>query len=261
MVMGDGKAHSAERVSGPYPLGKVTGVDIYANDAVVVRDGDPRTPEPGIRQEIVEFSAASRKRLAFVASNTEIEFHTMITLTYPGEYSNDGVQVKGNLREFLTWLKKDMGAYSYLWFLEFQQRGAPHFHILIDRKIRGRAMLDALRFRVSANWYQIVGSKDTKHLAAGTRVERIRKRDGARHYAVKYAQKTYQKIVPEAYRNVGRFWGCSVDVKPKPVAHVQCTEDDIRAQLEGWGYAPRDDRPVYRVLYNQADRFRREPTP
>lgn len=257
--MGYGEAHHSEREQGPYRLGPVKGVDVYRTDAVVVRDGDPRDPDPGIRQEITEFSAASRKRLAFVASNTDVEFVTMMTLTYPAEFSTDGEVVKRHLREFLTWLRKDIGRYSYLWFLEFQRRGAPHFHILIDRQFRSRGVLTALRFRVSAEWYQIVGSGDSRHLAAGTKVERIRKKEGARHYAVKYAQKTYQKIVPEEYRNVGRFWGASRDVKPKPIEHVRCTEDDIRGALDDWRYKPSDEHPLYRVLYNQAGRFRSHP--
>jgi len=111
------------------------------------------------------------------------------------------------------------------------------------------------RFRCSASWYRFVGSGDEKHLAAGTRVERLRKQDGARRYAVKYAGKMKQKHVPKDFRNVGRFWGCSRAVVPAPEAEVQCTEDDIRGLLEGWEYAPDEERTLYRVLYNQADRF------
>jgi len=241
-------------------LGRVKGVEVYRNDAVVKREGDPRPIEPGIRGVITEFSDASRKRLAFVASNTAIDFQTMITLTYPGEFTTDGEEVKRHLREFLTWLRKDIGRYSYLWFLEFQRRGAPHFHILIDRKFRGTELLRGLRFRVSSNWYRIVDSGDARHVAAGTRVEKVRKADGARFYAVKYAQKMYQKQVPAEYQSVGRFWGCSRDVKPEPEAFVRCTEDDVRGALEDWRYAPSAERPIYRVLYNQGDRFRNRST-
>lgn len=258
--MGDAKAHSGVPPVSTCTLGKVEGVEVYRNDAVVKRAGDPRRIEPGVRGVITEFSDASRKRLAFVASNTDVDFQTMITLTYPGEFSTDGSEVKRHLREFLTWLRKDIGRYSYLWFLEFQKRGAPHFHILIDRKFRGTQLLRSLRFRVSANWYAIVGSGDTRHLAAGTRVEKIRKVNGARFYAVKYAQKMYQKQVPAAYQSVGRFWGCSRDVKPHPEAFIRCTEDDLRGALEDWRYAPSAERPIYRVLYNQGDRFRHRGT-
>lgn len=204
------------------------------------------------------FSRKSRERLRFVAQNTSVRFRNMITLTYPREYPKDGKLVKWHLNAFLTWLRKDTKGCSYLWFLEFQARGAPHVHILFDTPFpRANADgLKAFRFRVSAAWYAIVGSKDTRHLSAGTRVERLRKPDGAARYATKYAMKMRQKCVPPEYRNVGRFWGASRDVKPEPEGFTRATEDDIREELAEWPWGPREDRPLYRTLYGQADRFR-----
>ena len=239
-----------------YWVGEVVGVEVYRNDVVVKRKGVAPDVKDRTRGEVTEFSARSRQRLAFVAANTECEFRTMITLTYPREYPSDGKQVKTHLHRFLTWLHRDRGKCSVLWFLEFQERGAPHVHILADFRIPRKSDLRrGLRFRVSGAWYRIVGSGDSRHLAAGTRTETIRKKDGARRYAVKYAMKMRQKRVPVGYRNVGRFWGCTRDVPPEPKQVLRCTEDDIRGVLEGWQYAPSDDRPLYRVLYNQAQRF------
>lgn len=123
---------------------------------------------------------------------------------------------------------------------------------MVPRDKQSRA---GLRFRVSSAWYRFVGSGDVRHLQAGTRVGRVRSLEGGRRYAVKYAMKMRQKVVPETYRNVGRFWGCTRDVPPKPLDVVRCTEDDIRGVMEGSKYAPREDRPVYRVLYNASERF------
>lgn len=241
-----------------YSIGKIVGVDVYKTDAVVRREGWPNGACPGIRRQITEFSEASRRRLAFVAQNTSVRFRQMITLTYPKDYPSDGKTVKRHLNRFLTWLRRDTGGCSYLWFLEFQKRGAPHIHIVFDTAYSRRNAdgYGQFRIRVSTTWYRIVGSGDSKHLAAGTRTERIRKPDGAARYATKYAFKMRQKTVPEGYRNVGRFWGASRDVKPEPERFVRATEDDIRGAIEQWEYAPSDDRPIYRVLYNQGDRFR-----
>jgi len=264
-----------------HPIPPIKGVKVYRQDVVVIREAGYGSPDPPTRGEILEFSKKSRKRLAFVACNTDVVFKTMITLTYPAEFPSDGKTVKNNLRAFLEWLTRDLGARpSYLWFLEFQKRGAPHFHLLIDWELpviwreetvnidghtitRKRPSQDHrdqvkwFRHRVSATWYRIVGSGDYKHLQAGTRTERIRKPDGAKRYATKYAYKMRQKAVPPEYRNVGRFWGCSKDVLPVPRQEHRCTEDDVRGTLEGWQYAPKADRPVYQVLYGVADRFTR----
>lgn len=238
------------------PIGNVTGIEIYRSDVVVKREGYAPPTKDRTRAPITEFSKKSRQRLAFVASNTDVCFRSMITLTYPGQYPFDGRQVKKHLNRFLLWFKRDTGRVSVLWFLEFQARGAPHIHILTDRMIPSTAQQrSGLRLRVSSAWYRIVGSGDLRHLSAGTRTERLRSLEGGRRYAVKYAMKMKQKVVPELYRNVGRFWGCTRDVAPKPLDELRCTEDDIRGVMEGSKYAPREDRPVYRVLYNAAARF------
>jgi hypothetical protein len=237
-------------------IGPVQAIEIYAKDVVVVRRGLCTKPEGTKRGEVKEFSEASRKRLAFVASNTSVTFRTMITLTYPKEFPGDGETVKKHLRRFLTWLQRDTGGCDYLWFFEFQQRGAPHIHILIDWPMpRDRDGTKAVRFRVAASWYRFASSGDAKHLKAGTRVEALRSPEGGAHYAVKYASKMRQKIVPKGFEKCGRFWGHTRRVKPEPLDTFHCTEDDVRGTLEGWQYAPPEDRPVYRVLYNQADRF------
>lgn len=241
----------------PVYLGNVVGVNVYRNDAEVVRKGRRLPVEYAPRREVTEFSWASRRRLAFVASNTSVTFRTFTHLTYPREFPCDGRQVKHNLNAFLVWFKRDRGVFSYLWFLEFQRRGAPHVHVLTSSQFpRGWQNAKSLRFRVSAQWYRIVGSGDSRHLGAGTRVARVRSHEGARRYAVKYSMKMEQKRVPSAYRNVGRFWGASRDVKPSPEGFVRCTADDIRGAIGDWEYRPGSDRWLWRVLYNQAVRFR-----
>lgn len=237
-------------------LGTVVAVQVYRNDVVVVRNGRGPDVVDAPRGEIAYFSRKSRQRLAFVAANTDVVFKTMITLTYPREYPSDGRSVKRHFNAFLTWLRRECGKPSYLWFLEFQRRGAPHIHLLVDWPLPlRRKPKSQFRFRVSATWYRLVASGDPRHLAAGTRSERIRLPDGAARYAVKYAHKMEQKTVPKGYRNIGRFWGCSRDVRPVLRSQYRCTEDDIRGVLENWPYAPADDRTLYRVLYGVSDRF------
>lgn len=237
-------------------IGPVTGIKLYRQDTVVVRKGSAPPPHIPERGDVTEFSKKSRQRLAFVATNTDVTFRTLITLTYPKEYPSDGKAVKVHLDNFLKWLRRETGQLSYLWFLEWQGRGAPHFHILTATPMpRTRQETKELRFRIAATWYRLVASKDIKHLDAGTRTERIRKERGARNYCVKYAFKMKQKSVPPGYRNCGRMWGASRDVTPICRQEVRCTEDDVRSILEGWRYEPDADRTLYSVLYGTASMF------
>jgi len=242
----------------PHGLPDVRGILLYKQDVVVLREPGLPHAQGGDRGSITEFSYQSRQRLAFVAANTPIRFRTMLTLTYPAEWETDGEKVKAHFRAFREWIARDIGSRpEYLWFLEFQERGAPHFHLLVDWPLS----LDVderkwFRWRVSVTWYRLVGSESIDHLIAGTRVERIRKVDGAARYGVKYALKMRQKAVPPGYQNVGRFWGCSRGVIPKPEQEVRCTEDDLRGVLEGWQYEPDEHTPLYTLLYGVADRVR-----
>jgi hypothetical protein len=211
-----------------WPVLPVVGVQVYRQDAVVVRRGVSRAGVYPGRADVKVFSRRSRQRLAFVASNTDIRFTSMLTLTYPRQFPNDGKDVKRNLNAFFAALRRRVPGVSVLWFLEFQRRGAPHIHILI----RGVRVYQAMQQWCSATWYRICDTGDARHLAAGTRLERIRKPNGARNYAVKYAHKMVQKRVPENYRNVGRFWGHSRDVKPVLRFEAECTNDDLIGALE-----------------------------
>jgi len=234
-------------------IGRVVGVQLYARDAVVIREGHAPTTHEQTRSEVTEFSDKSRARLAFVANNTTVTFRTMITLTYPKRYPKDGRTVKKHLREFLQRWRRFTGGASYLWFLEFQLRGAPHVHLLTDYPLpRRNPSRKAAKLWVSQQWYDICSSRDPKHLIAGTRTETIRNTENPGAYAVKYATKMEQKKVPEDYQNVGRFWGHTRDVKPQPFFDVACSEDDLRSALIGQPYQPPKDRPIWRVLYNKS---------
>jgi hypothetical protein len=240
--------------------GPIIGVRLYRRDVVTVRQG--RAPGAALdaatkRSDIMQFSYKSRKRLAFIVNNTRVTFVTMITLTYPSEFPCDGDVVKRHLNTFLTWLRKRCDRPSYVWFLEFQKRGAPHVHILIDYPLpREEDPRVDLFYTIARRWYEIVGSGDERHRAAGTRTERIRKPDGAARYALKYCYKMEQKAVPPGYRNVGRFWGCSRDVPPDEPRMIPMDEPVLRSIIADWEFSPDADTLVYQTLFGQADRFR-----
>lgn len=161
------------------------------------------------RGEIKGFSPSSASRMRRYLRTCEANYEVMVTLTYPFTYPVDGRTCKEQLRRFL----QELGRYaigktiqgqpfSAFWFIEFQERGAPHFHIFTNCKFP--------KEWIARRWYGIVGSDDARHLVAGTRIEAIRAgRHGARAYAGKYAAKQQQKEVPHGFALVGRFWGVS----------------------------------------------------
>ena len=243
----------------PFDPGPVTSIEIYKRDVVVRRQGRlhpgnrGEAPERGV---ITMLSRKSRQRLAFIANNTRVVFHTMVTLTYPREYPSDGKKVKAHLNTFLTWCRRRFDRPSYIWFLEFQRRGAPHIHLVFDWSLPQTIAEKKEAYQeIAQKWYSIVKSGDKRHLAAGTRTERIRKPDGAARYCLKYAYKMRQKSVPESYRNIGRCWGGSRDVTPKRYRTVMIDELSVRAIIADWEYSPNEDTLVYQTLFGCAERF------
>jgi hypothetical protein len=160
----------------------------------------------GKRGAITELSDKSRRRLSLVARNVE-GLTYLITLTYPDDYRAavpDGRVLKAHMAALRKRLvRRGIGG---LWFVEFQDRGAPHVHILTNGRVAG--------WLLSEWWYEVVRSGDEKHLRAGTGIERLRLKDGAARYASKYASKWEQKLVPAEFQEVGRMWGLFGGVRP-----------------------------------------------
>lgn len=226
-------------------------ISVYDNDVVVKYEREYyEPPKEYIKRNCIgEFTYKSRRRLAFIANNTPVRFVYMVTLTYPETYETDGKKVKYHFKVFKQWLSRKLKPLEVLWFLEFQRRGAPHYHMLIDR-IVPKDMFAG----ISQKWAKVVNSGDEKHVKAGTRVERLRTSDGGARYATKYAMKPYQKLVPENYQSVGRFWGHTKGVKPI----VRFTDglksrEQLYKKLQGWGYVDKLKYKDLSVLFGAGD--------
>lgn len=160
------------------------------------------------RSAITRFSKSSGMRMRRYLRGCDAEYKTMVTLTYPSTFPTNGKESKEHLRRFIQELRRnearkhpdDTERFSVFWFLEFQKRGAPHYHLFTTCFVPWSW--------VATTWYKIVGSENIYHLKAGTRTESLKKgRGGTISYASKYAVKMEQKTVPEEFENVGRFWG------------------------------------------------------
>ncbi len=167
----------------------------------------------GLRGSISAFSPQSRRRL--MRTWAALPWHELrgvafITLTYPGSavhVPTDGQVAKAHLKAFRKRWERRFGTCRGTWKLEFQRRGAPHFHLWVETP--EHVNLSALRLEVARWWWEIVGSEELSAFFAGTSVERARKHPAM--YAAAYAtkkSKEYQHFVPNEFANLGRWWGC-----------------------------------------------------
>jgi hypothetical protein len=181
-------------------------VKVYKRDVKIHFSpiGIPKIPKRtrNIRSSIIKFSKRSKRRLRFVIRNSEDIWKAFVTLTYPENFPCNGRETKKHLNVFLQYLRRKN--VKFTWVLEFQSRGAPHYHIIISGFIP--------KDELSQVWYRIVGSNDEKHLKAGTGIEAIKSKGHLYGYLSNYIKKLEQKNPPEGFKNVGRFWGASINL-------------------------------------------------
>jgi len=239
----------------------ITGIKQYPNGFAEVIRTPANNKKPlthAERGDILEFTYKSRRRMLFKLAQLDVYWQSFITLTYPGKYPKDGQEVKSDLNRFLSWYRRfwrepgfpqDGDRESppyYFWFLEFQpKRQAPHFHVITSKpdyrpkaiaciagqwanqmseKYNGPSILDGLNAREEALKVYKVHTYDKQ-------VAPIQSSDGALRYAAKYAYKTHQKIVPQNYENVGRFWGVSRGAPLHEGVHFDVDEELLRDYL------------------------------
>lgn len=196
----------------------------------------------GLRGVVTKFSASSRRRMASLLMQIPIENLAQsgkraksaqlffVTLTYGQRWPNDWERYKNDLRAFrerLTyWLHEKGIHYSCIWKLEYQKRGAPHFHLLVYLTKPFR--VSSLLAYVASKWVNIA-SKDfdypPEYIKTMLRVHTGKQSkttgkcvlpvydDGSgrvRSYLLKYMSKESENIVDENTGEIlqtGRTWG------------------------------------------------------
>lgn len=217
-------------------------VERYSRGYRLVLEGRKSNRKPGFKGPISDFSDSSRRNLAWNYANGH--WCGMLTLTYPRlEQVPSREQTKRDIHQFLKMLTKN--GIHYLWILEFQRRGYPHYHVWVGRNLTDTTdpvTGDRLRRhfpwrRCMISWLRIIGQQHNpsarsvalhpmSYVPWEVRV--------GNNYAAKYADKRKQKGLPVSDDGTkiayGRWWGKSTDsVLPKSVTRydegpnsVQC---------------------------------------
>jgi len=253
---------SAEEINRRFPVGAIA---IYQNAIRIIRySSDSEPPSRGDRKEIRMVSIRSLHRLAFQVGASRVEFRSLLTLTYGVDFPVSGARVKKDLNRILVWLKRKYPVEGYFWFLEFQRRGAPHIHLGLTYGPPTQGDRDKLATKWSTiasphNWEycpikdasiffpdRILYTRDSvlwQHRRRKT-WEGVKSEGGLVRYMVKYSTKTRQKDVPREFRNVGRFWGTSRNIKPAEPIMLMAREAEVRRYIAQMGR----DMDGYEVL-------------
>lgn len=202
------------------------------------------------RGKITMFSRKSRKRLLEMTARLDLAKLTQsapiifITLTYAASFP-EPMQAKAHLRALLERIRRIEPNSSGIWRMEFQERGAPHFHIIffnlpfIDKEVLNNI------------WGDIIGIEYWDYSQGWprppfTRVEAIRNPRKAMAYVSKYVAKSEDtggggfNNLPYLHANggLGRVWGVfnskALTWAKAITMIVDATRDDINRIL--WQY-------------------------
>ncbi len=219
-------------------------------DIRVVRDYGPQDQPDHLknvkRGEVQMFSPASASRLTRTARNAMPALISQFCLTYHRPQV-DGELAKKHLHAWLAALRRAAPGVGYLWILEFQSRGVPHFHVWLTAPFS-----ECLWKHMGTAWNRIAEPDSPEHLWWHTQ-ERLGvngklqrsfmawEMNGA-GYLRKYMSKEAQKCVPDGFGWVGRFWGCTRGLVPEsqiiPADELFAIEDLTRT-LSKWVEARR----------------------
>ena len=159
--------------------------------------------ETAKRNEITRFTKKSRKRLFNNILKLEKRIgYFFVTLTYPSEYSKDCKVWHHQLDRLYCSLRYHYPKMGFLWKLEFQQRGAPHFHLLLFEP--SNPPEKELYSLINRFWYNIVAQKSKAFRYYGTDVKAVKDIKTSGFYLAMY--QTKDSYIPLDLK-IGRIWG------------------------------------------------------
>lgn len=205
----------------------------------------------GTRGRVVDLSTGSRANMAWVY--VQGPWRSMLTLTYHESFP-DGKTSKQQLNVWLQHLRQR--GIKYLWVLEWQGRGFPHYHVWMDAEFRDCPLwedeADGKSWRsLMMHWLNITNqnvNQKTIDFAIHQKTYCPWEVRAGNNYASKYASKMDQKGLPPGVETYGRWWGASVGVN-KPIRSVEIPEfSDIEEEKDNLTKTVKFKRDAKRAL-------------
>lgn len=204
---------------------------------------NPPAPS-GVRGVVRGFSTDSRRRLrlAVMAVDWDCLESYWVTLTYHRAWSEDWQGWKGDCRRFRQRLARRWGPAGGVWRLEFQRRGAPHFHLVCSWSAGCRPDGEAFAAWVARNWSDVIGESSRAHRRHGTRVDEIYNTSGSGlGKLLGYLVKELGKVRQSEDVPAGRIWGRFGDLPTRVLEDLELTDEGycelarrVAEQGSGW---------------------------
>ncbi len=276
-------------------------VDVYRNASGIITSFSNESPiQPDVvstlcppprlkspRGEVVGFSRKSRTRMLAKMSTVRRDApFCFVTLTYPGKPENWDAsqdwpdlpgprQAKHELSTLIQWVHDQYPSVGVIWKLEPQERGVPHFHLVmygLDRL--GDAVSQMLACSlIRQRWHAMVGRGQLSHFVRGVNFGNSKAACGSdfpfietspdlsRWYMSKYMTKTGEPLPLNPDSGLflglapGRFWGVMYPGSVPFDSPVQILINDPQATSCFLRIQRGLAKAAYRTRYAQRCRF------
>lgn len=198
-----------------------------------------KKPKNTFRGKVTVLSKKSKSRLSWVYN--QYDWKSMLTFTYHKKFPECGTISKKHLDYVLK--KITRMNIKYLWVLEWQSRGFPHYHIWLSRELTDIERIDLGSFWIkTTKEYNDTRESELLHLSESI-YTKWSMMIGV-NYAVKYAYKSEQKGLPDNFSTYGRWFGTSrMSILPD-IEYVYNSDDQ-----ESYNEMIRFQRNVHRCIY------------
>ena len=210
-------------------------LEIYENSIKFYNPEQPASDtEPPERSEndITTFSTKSRKRLFDIFNKINYSSYGIpifLSLTYHYDDPSNRLSLKTFLRNFIKRLFRILPPFDYIWKFEYQERGTPHFHMIIFPHEKNKNIYNPeLEKKIKDAWLALKSCKCDYCKTYAAHVVKVETYKMALSYIAKEIAKVQDRYEEH---DLGRIWGTSRNLRTNKIDEVQISLNDYEKYL------------------------------
>ena len=175
------------------------------------------TPPTRKAKDIKTFSENSRRRLIQLLARVNLKYYSevyFVSTTFDKVYPENSEELKYFLDRYLKSLKKNYPDLAYIWKLEIQKRGVPHFHFFFFiPNYTNKYKIGIVKKIIKSKWNMMLKDRNQWTKKYSVNFQTVKEKKKVFSYVAKYTSKIdspLDKLYP------GRKYGYSRNLNLEP---------------------------------------------
>jgi len=211
-------------------------LSVYANQLKITNLSQTYlhiSPPEREQNDIKEFTKNSRLRLFDLITSLDYPAYgkpIFVSCTWHEDFSDNRKDVKTFLDNFHKRLKRSLPEFHIIWKLEYQKRGAPHFHFVIFPLDSSISFQDEKIYQaITSHWLELKKCKCNDCKIYGVKIKPL---NDFLHTMI-YISKELGKITQNSQQhNLGRVWGSSRSMRIRQYNEITITGKQLSKFLQ-----------------------------